>query len=163
MRRGLAILALFAAPLAHAADFRATVTYVTDGDTVWVRPVGGGNRLELRLLDLDAPEGCQSFGPEARLALRERVQGQVVQVRTRGTDDYGRQLARIEHRGEDVGRWLVRNGYAWSMRFHGRSGPYGPLEAEARRERKGLWAQGGALEPRAFRKRFGSCRARALP
>lgn len=163
MRRLLAAAALLLASTAQAADFRATVTYVTDGDTVWVRRSGDGARIELRLLDLDAPEGCQAFGPEARDALRARVQGQVVQVRTRGTDNYGRELARIEHRGEDVGRWLVRNGYAWSMRFHGRSGPYGPLEAQARHERKGLWAEKGALEPRAFRKRFGSCHGRALP
>ncbi|MBC5785528.1 thermonuclease family protein [Ramlibacter sp. USB13] len=163
MRRALGAAALLLACTAHAADFRATVTHVTDGDTVWVRPAGTTQRVELRLLDLDAPEGCQAFGPQATAALRERVHGQVVQVRTRGADDYGRELARIEHRGEDVGRWLVRNGYAWSMRFHGRSGPYGPLEAQARRERKGLWGAPGAVEPRAFRKRFGSCHGRALP
>jgi endonuclease YncB( thermonuclease family) len=156
-------MALLLASAVHAADFRATVTHVTDGDTVWVRPAAGGAPIELRLLDLDAPEGCQAFGPESRDALRSRVHGQPVQVRTRGTDDYGRHLARVEHRGEDVGRWMVRNGHAWSMRFHGRSGPYGPVEAQARHGRKGLWAQAGALEPRAFRKRFGSCHGRALP
>ena len=163
MKHWIAWPALLLASAAHAADFRATVTYVTDGDTVWVRPAAGSGRIELRLLDLDAPEGCQPFGAEARQALRDRVQGQVVQVHTRGTDDYGRELARIEHRGEDVGRWLVRSGYAWSMRFHGRSGPYGALEAQARHERKGLWALPAPLEPRAFRKRFGSCHGRALP
>jgi endonuclease YncB( thermonuclease family) len=157
VRRWLAWVALAFAPALHAATFRASVTHVTDGDTLWVRPDGGGRTIELRLLDVDAPESCQAFGPQATQALRERVLHASVQVRTRGTDTYGRQLAQLEHRHEDVGRWLVANGYAWSMRFHGRPGPYGVLEEQARRARRGLWATPGALEPRAFRQRFGSC------
>lgn len=153
----LIALALLAAPCLHAETFRGTVTHVTDGDTVWVRPARGGEPVELRLLDLDAPEGCQSFGAEARTALRERVLHQNVRVRTRGLDDYHRQLARLDHRGEDVGGWLVRHGYAWSMTYRGKAGPYAPLEAKARKERRGLWALPGALDPRSFRKRFGRC------
>ena len=157
MKASVALLALLLAPALHAATFRATVTWVTDGDTLRVRPVGTQDTVPLRLLDLDAPEKCQPFGPEARDALRRRLLHETVQVRTEGTDGYGRQLARVEHGGEDVGRWLVRNGYAWSMRFHGRSGPYGALEAQARREGKGLWAAPTALDPRKFRQQHGPC------
>jgi micrococcal nuclease len=154
----LFVLALLAAPCVQADTFRGTVTHVTDGDTLWVRPAGGGQPVELRLLDLDAPEGCQSFGEESRAALRDRVLHQQVRVRIRGLDDYRRQLAKVEHRGEDVGGWLVRHGYAWSMTFRGKQGPYAPLEAKARREQRGLWALPGVLDPRSFRKRFGHCR-----
>lgn len=157
MRIWLLALALAAAAPLHAATFRGTVSHVTDGDTLWVRPAGGGAPVELRLLDLDAPEGCQSFGKEAKNALRARLLDQPVRVRTRGLDDYRRQLARVEHRGEDVGGWMVRQGYAWSMTFRGKPGPYAPLEARARGEHRGLWARPGALEPRSFRKRFGRC------
>jgi endonuclease YncB( thermonuclease family) len=157
MKRASALLVLALASTVQAATFRGTVSHVTDGDTVWVRPAAGGKPVEIRLLDLDAPEGCQPFGPEAKQALRARLLQQPVRVRTRGVDDYRRQLARIEHRGEDVGGWLVRRGYAWSIRFRGKSGPYAPLEAQARRERAGLWALPGVLEPRSFRQRFGRC------
>lgn len=153
----LACLLVALAPALHAASFRGTVSHVTDGDTLWVRPAAGGAPVELRLLDIDAPEGCQAFGPEATQALRRRVLQQRVQVRTRGSDDYGRQLAQVAHRGEDVGAWMVRQGYAWSYRFKGRKGPYAALEAQARGERRGLWAKAGALEPRSFRQRFGRC------
>ena len=163
MTRRLAWFLLLVVPALHAATFRGTVSHVTDGDTLWVRPAAGGEPAELRLLDLDAPEGCQLFGPQARQALRDRVLNEPVRVHTQGTDDYGRQLARVEHRGEDVGRWLVRNGYAWSMQFKGRNGPYATLEAQARAERAGLWAMPGALDPRSFRKRYGHCQGRALP
>lgn len=144
------------APL-RAETFRGVVTHVTDGDTVWVRPASGGETVQIRLLDLDAPEGCQLYGAESKQALRERVLHENVRVRTRGVDDYGRQLARLEHRREDVGGWLVRHGYAWSMSYQGRPGAYARQEAQARAERRGLWSLPGALDPRSFRKRFGRC------
>ena len=157
MRAWLLVLALLA-PALHAAVFGGTVSHVTDGDSLWVRPAAGGKPVEVRLLDLDAPEGCQRFGPESAAALRRRLHRQNVSVRTHGRDDYGRALARVEHRGQDVGAWMVREGYAWSAVFRGKHGPYAALEAQARAARRGLWKQAGALEPRAFRKRFGPCR-----
>jgi endonuclease YncB( thermonuclease family) len=157
VRRWLACALLAIAPALHAASFHAQVTHVTDGDTLWVRPDGAGRSIELRLLDVDAPESCQAFGAQAAQALRQRVLHAAVWVRTKGSDSYGRQLARVEHRHEDLGRWLVANGYAWAMRFRGRPGRHGALEEQARRERRGLWASPGALEPRLFRQRFGPC------
>ena len=56
---------------------------------------------------------------------------------------------------DDVNAWLVRHGYAWSMTFRGKRGPYARLQARARAERRGLWALPGAIDPRTFRKRFG--------
>ena len=35
---------------AMAASYRAVVTHVTDGDTLWVRPTGQTTEVELRLL-----------------------------------------------------------------------------------------------------------------
>ena len=157
MRGAFALVLLALAPALQAAVFRGTVSHVTDGDTLWVRPAAGGEPVELRLLDLDAPEGCQPYGAEAKQALRARVLHHKVRVRTRGVDDYDRQLARIDHQGQDVGAWLVRNGYAWSASFKGRTGPYAPLEEQARRDRQGLWSLPGAMEPRSFRRRFGRC------
>lgn len=157
MRAWLFALLLLAAPHLQAAGFRGTVSHVTDGDTLWVRPAGGKPPVELRLLDLDAPEGCQLFGQEAKAALRRRLLHQPVRVHTRGLDEFQRQLARVEHRGEDVGAWMVRGGYAWSASYRGKPGPYARLEAKARTARRGLWALPGAQDPRSFRKRFGRC------
>lgn len=158
MTRWCVVLALLLAPALQAATFRATVSHVSDGDTLWVRRAAGARPVPLRLLDVDAPEACQAFGPQAKQALRARVLRRPVLVRTRGKDDYARLLAQVQFRGEDLGAWLVRNGYAWSATFRGRPGPYAALQARAREERRGLWAQAVALEPRRFRQRFGRCR-----
>ncbi len=157
--RRLAALALLLAmtAAAQAETFRGTVTHVTDGDTLWVRPHRGGKPIELRLRGLDAPEGCQAFGTQAKTALARRVLGQPVVVRTAGLDDYQRVLAQVRHRGEDVGGWLVREGHAWSDSYRGRPGPYASFEAQARQARRGLWSQPRAQLPRNFRRSHGRC------
>lgn len=159
MRR-LLVIALLAGSLPGlAADTRSyagTVTHVSDGDSLWVRPAAGGPAQELRIDGIDAPELCQPGGPQARDALA-RLLHQRVHVRVRAHDDYGRGLARIEWRGQDVGASLVRSGQAWSYRFRGNGGPYAQDEHLARQGRRGLWGQAAPMEPRVFRQFHGRC------
>jgi endonuclease YncB( thermonuclease family) len=148
---------LLAASAVQGAQFRGVISHVTDGDSIWVRPATGGEPVELRLLHLDAPEGCQTHGRQAKAALARRVLRQTVLVRTQGQDDYGRTLARVQHRGEDIGAWLVREGHAWAIGNRKSPGRYAALEAQARRERKGLWSLPGVQTPRDFRRLHGRC------
>lgn len=147
-------------PAVHATGgrtFRATVTHVTDGDTVWVRPSWGGGAMQVRLHGLDAPEICQRWGRQARTALQSRLLHQPVVVQARGHDDYGRTVARLQWTGQDVGRWLVSSGLAWSYRSSRSAGPYADMQALARTGRRGLWSDPRPQEPRAFRRQHGSC------
>jgi len=156
--RAFFILVLCALPLAAgAARIRAVVSHVTDGDTVWVRPLRGGPPQEVRVDGIDAPEICQLFGPEARDALASRVLKQHVVIVTRGEDDYRRTIAKVRFGREDIGRWMVQHGYAWSYRFRRDPGPYARDEARARSAHTGLWAVGTPESPRDFRVRHGSC------
>jgi len=135
--------------------YTARVTRVSDGDTVWVQPVSGGPYRKLRLVGIDAPEICQSGGEAARAALADRVLQQRVRVEERGSDSYGRGLARIERDGEDLNAWLVRSGLAWAS-GGGRHG-YTELQTQARRERRGVFAERRPEPPRDFRRRHGPC------
>lgn len=156
--RGVAVFAACGlAAHAWAASFHGQVTHVTDGDTVWVRPVGGGAARELRLDAIDAPEGCQPHGREARAALSRRVMGQAVRVHWTRRDDYGRLVATVTLDGQDVGRWLVQEGHAWAPRWRRKDGPYATEERMARQARRGLWAGEAPMEPRVFRQFHGSC------
>lgn len=155
---GLAVSAVPAqAAVAEPLDWHGTVVHVTDGDTLWVRPQRGGAPRAIRVDGIDAPELCQLHGQTARSALVGRVLGQVVQVRVRRHDDYGRALARVRIQGRDVGGWLVREGHAWSYRYRGHPGPYAALERAARAQRRGLFSVPGAQRPRDFRRRHGAC------
>ncbi len=134
------------------------VTHVTDGDTLWVQPAQGGKPRKIRLRGMDAPESCQPYGPVSTAALAARVLHQPVQVRGRGRDDYQRLLARVAtNHDPDIGAWMVAQGHAWSYRQRRSAGPYAQEEWQARAAGRGLWAQGGAMEPRMFRRTRGPC------
>jgi endonuclease YncB( thermonuclease family) len=141
----------------HARTLDAVVTHVSDGDTVWIRPAGGSATLQLRLQDIDAPEICQAFGPQARDALAARVLRRQVWVVIRARDVYQRAVGRLSLQGQDMGAWLVAGGYAWSARSQRGAGAYRHEEAVARDGRRGLWREAAPLDPRSFRKRHGPC------
>jgi endonuclease YncB( thermonuclease family) len=143
--------------LSNSLAWPGVVTHVSDGDTVWVQPLQGGEVQKIRLLGLDAPEVCQAWGPQSREALHGALQGQWVEVQGRHHDTYGRLLANISRQGHDVGAWMVAQGHAWSSSYQDRAGPYDALQIQAQSRRLGLFANGPAVPPRAFRKRFGAC------
>jgi len=137
--------------------FDARVTQVVDGDTLWVKPLRGGTYRKLRIDGLDAPEICQRGGDASRKALALRVLNQVVVVRVRAYDDYGRALAQVQHKGADVGATLVLDGMAWAYRWKDKPGLYAVEEAQARAALKGVFADAAAETPWAFRRRHGPC------
>lgn len=153
----LACLAL--APAQAARHWEGRVTHVSDGDTLWVQALGGGEAQKLRLEGLDAPELCQPWGIEAYRALQGWLLGQVVRVMSTGRDAYGRRLSQLQFQGQDVGLWLVLQGHAWSGRFRQQPGRYDQAQRLAQSQRRGLFSQSGpVLTPRQFRQRHGACR-----
>jgi endonuclease YncB( thermonuclease family) len=111
------------------------VVAVQDGDTVSAK----------------APDGVQPHGRQARDALATQVGGRQVMVESHGLDQHGRLLARLLVEGRDVNASLVRDGHAWAF---GRVAPDPALvaaEAEARRGRRGLWADERPLDPADWR------------
>lgn len=134
----------------------ARVVRVVDGDSLWVRPPSGPP-LRLRLLGIDAPVICQLHGPQAREALAARVMQQRVRVSLLRKDSYDRWLARVHDGQGDVAAWLVTEGHAWTTRWQRQPGPYADQETQARRARRGLFAEAHPEDPRAFRQRHGPC------
>jgi micrococcal nuclease len=139
------------------ATMSGRATYISDGDTLWVRPSDGGKPIKLRLHGLDAPEVCQSGGATARDALRRLVDQQPLEVETLGRDAWGRTLARVSINRSDIGARLVQAGHAWSDGFRDDPGPYAAEEASARRAQRGLFEQAKPERPRDFRLRHGPC------
>jgi micrococcal nuclease len=157
-RLAAAALLIAASLCVQAGTFVGTVTHVTDGDSLWVRPAAGGPPRQLRVQGIDAPEICQAWGRESRDALAAQVLHRQVRVSSRGRDTYRRTLAQVSFAGQDVGEWMVSRGHAWSYRFRRDSGPYSKQELQARGARLGLWGASTPVAPRDFRKRHGSCR-----
>ena len=156
----LCTLLVLASVQADAATRRAhsgVVTYVVDGDTVWVQIGAHDKPLKVRLQGIDAPEICQAGGVAAQAALKSRVMRQSVTVTSSAHDDYGRAVGTVHLQGQDMARWLVANGHAWVYSFRHKKGPYAEEFAQAKGARRGVFSDALAEEPRVFRKRHGSC------
>ena len=158
--RWAVLVCLALAPLAARSQTlsRGTVTYVADGDTVYVRLSDHAPSVPVRLLGIDAPEICQEGGQAARQALQALVQDQPVTFSRTQTDSYGRELATVYWQGQDVARAMVERGMAWSYRFGRDLGPYAREQQIARAAGLGLFAQPNPEPPHRFRQRHGSCK-----
>ncbi len=154
---------------AWAGSQKAEVVYVNDGDTITVR-LKGKKRL-VRLIGVDAPETGHSkalerrakrhgrtprqeaeAGRAARAALaRLAHKGDTVKLvdgrpQSKLTDRYGRMLAFVYlPGGRMLNQELIAGGWARVyQRFDFRhKAAFVRAEKEARRARRGLWAQGG--------------------
>ena len=132
------------------------VTGVTDGDSVWLTPAGQP-AIAVRLRDIDAPESCQPWGDEARKALQTVALNKVATLQISGKDSRGRTLGVLMIEELNVGRYLVENGHAWSLRTRWDQGPLVKQEKMARALSRGLHGTPGAVQPQEFRRRHGNC------
>ena len=128
------------------------VTHVADGDTLTVRPPGGGAETRVRLIGVDAPELNSGDGGrpdhwavDARGYLRRRADDKQVTLRLEQTDTrdrYKRLLAYV-YVGDshNLNLDLVRDGHAYAdRRFpHSMRAQFERAETEARRAKRGLW------------------------
>jgi endonuclease YncB( thermonuclease family) len=143
---------VIACPLS-AAEVRG-VPQIVDADTVYV------GTHKIRLSGVDAPETDQicldsrgqnsSCGVEAKNQLQEHSGNRPWSCELSGTDRYGRNLGTCTIVGEDVSRWLVRNG--WALAFRRYSTAYVADEEYAREHRSGLWS-GAFVAPWDWRQR----------
>ncbi len=122
---------------------------VHDGDTLTLRCPE--RRFKLRLRGVDAPEHRQPRGRAARRALAELLSGQALRVTSYAVDRYGRVIGDAWVGDRELSMWLVERGWAWCA-------PSAPaachtLQAQARRQRFGLWQDDNPEPPWAWRKK----------
>jgi endonuclease YncB( thermonuclease family) len=138
---------------AFAAEIGGMARFV-DGDTVEIAAT------KIRLNGLDSPESDQlclddkgnrwACGISARDELIRHMGQRPWLCQINGTDRFGRSLATCTVDGEDIQKWMVRNG--WALAFVRYSHAYENDEAEARKARIGLWA-GAFIAPWDWRHR----------
>jgi endonuclease YncB( thermonuclease family) len=152
---------IFPAYAKGSGVIRGTVTKVSDGDTIVVRPFSG-KLFKCRLYGIDAPEiphngkPGQPYGRAADRELNNLVLHTTVDVVLTGDRSYDREICMINKMGLDINREMVRRGYAWAYRQYLRrpyASEYMEAENEARKMRRGLWQQENPTPPWEFRKR----------
>jgi len=117
------------------------VATVRDGDTVEI------HGQPIRLFGIDAPEGQQvchregrdwRCGQAAANALAAHIARRPLTCQRRDTDRYGRPVAVCFVAGEDIGAWLVREG--WALAYRRYSTDYVRDETAAKVARRGVWS-----------------------
>jgi len=124
-----------------AAVLTGQVVRVVDGDTLVVQLASGP--LRVRLYAVDAPEKSQPYGKEAAVALARLVAGKQVSIEPLEQDRYDRMLGIVHFGDTNVNSRLVSQGHAWAYRRYMRKADAKlcSLENQARRAKRGLWAQ----------------------
>ena len=153
----LALLCFACADLAaQEASFSGVVTRVFDGDSFLVRPAGQRQDVDVRLMDIDAPEKDQPYADVSRAALRKLIDGRRVFVDVIETDRYRRKIARVYREPDrlEVAVALVHDGHVWVYRRAVRDRALIELEDRARARKAGLWAlpEASRVAPWRFRR-----------
>ena len=153
----LALGLVATAQAAPAQYLQARVSNISDGDSLWVK-TSKGERLKIRISQIDAPEICQAWGQDSKGALAQRLEGKQLKVELLRKDMYGRSLARIVVDGDDVGAEMVSSGNAWAY-SSGKypNAVYYSQEEAAKAAKLGLWSLPKPVQPRIFRRQRGSC------
>lgn len=129
------------------------VVAVADGDTLTARcgEPGAYEQVRVRIAEIDAPERGQPFGQASRQALADLCFQQTAAIRAQKRDRYGRTVARVECRGQDVSRQLVADGHAWAFTRYLTDQRVADLEQQARSARRGLWVDPAPMAPWEWR------------
>ena len=169
----LALFSMLAWSLAaQAAVNDVEVIAVAQGDVLGVKDADG-NRYEVRLAGIDAPEPDQPFGEPARQALAALVLGRPARLDWDQVDHYGRAVGRLWvvspdmpcreepscPKNLDAGHALITMGLAWHYKRHAAEqgeedrARYADDEREARARKAGLWVEPDPVPPWEWRER----------
>lgn len=121
-----------------AKSISGRVVGVSDGDTLTLL-VQEGHQMKVRLNGIDAPESSQPFGKKAKQALSSWVFGKRVQIKINERDRYGRSVADVYVDHHWINASLVQSGHAWVYRQYSKDARLLALEAEAKKQKRGLW------------------------
>ncbi len=152
--RGLFAAALLSilATTAQSEPLAGRIVGVHDGDTLRVNREG--KSLRVRLYGVDCPELKQAGGTEARALSRRLTHGRVLLIESKGTDRYKRIIGRVFLlSGNTLSSELVKAGRCWwYKRYAPKDKALAGLEAEARADKRGLWADPDPVPPWEWRK-----------
>jgi len=132
-------------------EFSGRVVAIADGDTITV--LVGKQQHKVRLHGIDCPEVKQPFSQKAKEFTGDLAFGKKVTVESHGKDRYGRDLGRVTlPNGKILNEEILTAGLAWwYWKFAPKETGFEKLEQEARKAKRGLWADKNPVPPWEFR------------
>ena len=137
-------------PFTTYSQLVGNVVSISDGDTFTM--LVNKEQIKIRLHGVDCPEKKQDFGNVAKEYLSSNIFGKVVTVQNMNTDRYGRTIGIVTVGGVNINEKLLEEGLAWHYKTYDKNPAWSRLEADARKNKKGLWVQPNAISPWDYRK-----------
>jgi endonuclease YncB( thermonuclease family) len=146
-------LLVFFAPDPLPAPFNGKVIKIVDGDTYDVL-TSDFKTIRIRMNGIDAPEKKQAFGTRSKDYLGSLCFGKTIKIVPISYDRNKRLIAdSFTDRGLNLGREMLRAGYAWHYKKYSKDKKMAADEDHARKNRAGLWADNEPVAPWTFRSR----------
>lgn len=138
--------------LSPQISFEGKVISVIDGDTIEV--LKDGSAVRIRLNGIDCPEKTQAFGSRAKQFTSGMIYGQLVTVKEKELDRYGRTIADVYLQdGTWLNKALIDSGYAWHYKAYSKDQVLSNAEIQAKKSKIGLWIDPAPVAPWEFRKK----------
>jgi len=127
------------------------VVGVLDGDSLEI--LVDKKPLMVRLHAIDAPEWDQARGKDAKKALSQLAFGKQAVVEVKGLDNNERTLGRVNIGKVELNAEMLERGWAWHFKRFDQDEKLAKLETEARKAKRGLWADKKPEPPWEYRDR----------
>jgi len=127
------------------------VVSIADGDTFTLL-TNESRQLKIRLYGIDCPEKKQAFGKAAKQELSGLVYNKHVSIKQMDIDRYKRLVAIVYDEANNcVNETMLTKGFAWHYRKYDNSVYWQQLEDNARKQKRGLWADDNPIPPWQWR------------
>lgn len=133
-----------------APAFAHKVVGVSDGSTLTL--LVDDKPLRLRLANVEAPDKAQPYSAASRKSLADLCLGKEASYKEQESDNRGRAVAVVYCDGLDAGHAQIMRGMVWVDPKNNRELTFPGLEAMARRDRRGFWADADPVPPWEFRR-----------
>ena len=170
---------IFAPEEPDCETLRAKVLKVLDGDGFLARasipPRGNEVEISVRCGFIDAPEMQQAGGHEAREFLDQQIGGQwldlglLIKMDTGGMVDRHRRIVAVPYLWDELHGWrnieleIILNGWAWLLERYCPPKHYFDALADAKRNRRGIWARDDNIHPGRFKSQTYRKKAQQCP
>lgn len=145
------LILLLSSCFCSAETILGHVVGIVDGDTITLL-TPEKTQIKVRLYGIDAPEKKQAFGSRAKDNLSAIAFCKDAKLVTVNKDQYGRTVAWVYVANVNANEEQVRTGFAWwYSQFAKHETKLRDLEQEARKAKRGLWADQEPVPPWKWR------------
>jgi micrococcal nuclease len=134
-----------------SSSYAHKVIGIADGDTLTL--LVNNRPLKIRLANIDAPEKKQPFGQKSKESLSALCWGKDARYAAQSIDRYKRTVALVTCGDVGVNREQVRRGMAWVYTKYNDDPFYIAIQAEAQKQKRGLWQDVQAVPPWEWRRK----------